>query len=298
MGNDERNRGFGKYVQSLRTENGLTQKQLATATNNRLTEKQIADVEQGRVSDLRYHLEVLADAFSLYGLAREDFYQTAGYVSPDLKSWNKDTVCDILRRLYYPAFIRRLTWDLVAFNNYHYVLWKHSSITIDELKNPSKNSQSLKLNQLPMLFNPIFKHRQLIGGEERWRIDVARSVQEFKYMSMDNDAMQRREEVVTAMCQTYPEFNALWQTVEVPAQVDEFARRTIAVITDYGKIEFVWLTMPLMLVDSRHVDIVIYMPTRDVGNNNNERNYQSLRTAAEKNSDVEPFYIFDKQFEC
>jgi transcriptional regulator with XRE-family HTH domain len=211
-------RDFGAYIKTLRLqrlffdENNFqrqwTQQHLADEAG--LSVRQIARIEQNEVVKLEPLLEALAQAFQLSEAEKVEFYAQAGYVyAQEVDQTHRERIERLLGELHYPALARTPLWDIVAFNEYHRVLWGYTSQQLVLL-----DSGDLGPNLLRVLFDPQFGFRDMMGSTADWQRSMCQNMVSFRQVSFPYVATSRYRQILRLLQQRYRDFSILWDLSE------------------------------------------------------------------------------------
>lgn len=209
---------FGAYIKALRLQRLFfdehnfqrqwTQQHLADQAG--LSVRQIARIEQNEVVKLEPLLDQLATAFQLSAAEKVEFYAQAGYVyAHEADPLPPEQIEHLLSQLHYPALARTPVWDIVAFNEYHRVLWGYTPQQLTLL-----DSGDLGPNLLRVLFDPDFGFRDLMGTEAEWHSRMGQNILSFRQVSFPYVATSRYRQIIRIMRQRYRDFSILWDLSE------------------------------------------------------------------------------------
>lgn len=289
----KRNERFGKHVQWWRSQkidfddergrNKLwTQEKLAQESG--LSPNIIRNIEQGKVRFLEPHLEPLAKAFKLTEIQKIEFYAKAGltYHPPNISEKDREYLKQQLEKIHFPTVARTPVWDIIAFNEYHRIIWGYTEKQLKLLKN---SDEGIGANLLRVRFDPAFSS---LAPTPNRRPEVI--VWAFRSSSAFYSDTERYGQILKYM-RKFDSFNRAWQLSEnlfadqiEGTYLDPITR--IATPSVNTPIEYMSLRIPERYFGTR-LDISVYIPTAL-----SEATYQNLRTQVKKN-EVYSFKEYD-----
>lgn len=267
---------FGKFVRTLREQRTFMDdegrirqwSQEYLAERAQISLRQLSKIEQGDVANLRRFLKPLADAFDLTESQRAEFYAVAGYLYMTEKKPDLEVIRDLFERIPYPASARTPLFDLLCFNHYNYLLFDYTPEKIALLHDDFGS------NLLRVLFDRAFSHEVLIGGPDKWKSEILKSIQTFRFQSFRYIHTSRYRRIVEEMSRRYPAFLTRWDDLAR----NETSLSPIAVIHNptFGTMEFLSLRTSQRFMSN--VEISIYVPLAS-----SEEKYQRLREQVKAN---------------
>ncbi len=218
---------FGERVVSLRQERKWTRLDLITHIGMRvntriMSSKTMGDIERGEKAFLNHAtVKHLADAFSLNGLAREEFFGLAGLkeiseAASGLTAAQEDLIDASYRGLDYPAYVHDQFMNLHSANSYLFVTF---GFKLDEQL--SSLFLDRKANLLRMLFDPRLDDMMSWIKGKQWRRHVERLVYMFRVLSK-NYVGTREYLALLRELRRLPDFPDVWKAVEHPNFMPQF----------------------------------------------------------------------------
>jgi transcriptional regulator with XRE-family HTH domain len=165
-------------------------------------------LEQGRGgSPSTEVLERLAQALTLTAVEREHLFLLAQHRPPELRFEVTETVTPQLQRVldampFSPAIVKNATWDIVAWNS------AATAVLTDYAMIPPAQRNVLRL---------MFQHRHVRAAQSDWEGVARFVVAVFRADTARLGVTERVRSLVEELCQTSPEFEAMWRGNDVRA---------------------------------------------------------------------------------
>lgn len=200
-------KAFGQLVLRLRQERGWSQKHLDRVCN--VPWRTILDIEHADKAVLDHRtVSALATAFQLTGLARREFFLTAG-LKPDVAS-NPQLWQSTLQRFYlehnYPAYVTDLALYIHSFNSYLADLLQFSPQNFLE-----KHRHYGHISALHFMFDPVFGTRELFRAQ--WDT-LATIVVHYFHVMVETHRQDIRYSLTLSQLQPMRDFNRLWNVTK------------------------------------------------------------------------------------
>jgi transcriptional regulator with XRE-family HTH domain len=172
---------FGEYLRDLRRQkyyedggNEIQMSRKELARRSGISVNVIRNIEQDKVKDVSPHLKALSNALELDELEKTAFYLMANQpYKSESKVRDKEFLEKLFKPLEYPVSIKTAVWDFIAFNSYHYLLWRYTTKNIALMKTGVLGSNLLRVH-----FNDKFLHEPY--DEDELHNKRLRSVQLFR----------------------------------------------------------------------------------------------------------------------
>ncbi|HEY4414392.1 MAG TPA: helix-turn-helix transcriptional regulator [Verrucomicrobiae bacterium] len=151
-------------------------------------------------------LDRIARALMLTGFEREHLYLIARGHLPEVRYQAKENISPRIQRVldvleFTPAFVKTVTWDLVAWNNAAAALFGYDGLV------PEKRN----------ILRRIFTDPQSRAAQLDWKSVAQFAVAAFRADIARAGASAEAQSLVDELCRLSPEFEAIWRENDVRA---------------------------------------------------------------------------------